>query len=331
MDLLTQGILGSAMAQSAARPLETRLAAGVGFAAGLLADADVLIRSSSDPLLTIEYHRHFTHSVFFIPFGGLIAALVLWPFLKHRIDFRRLLLFCLLGFSLSGFIDACTSYGTYLFWPLIDERIAFHLIAIIDPVFTVGVMVAVIAAWRSRRREYAWYGLGFAALYLLIGLAQMYRAEAVALELAEARQQQPARLVAKPTIGNLVLWRSIYEHGGRIYVDAIRVGVNARVYEGGSVKKFDPDTDSPVLGKNSVLYGDIQRFTKFSDGYIGLSPEDPKFLGDIRYALVPTDLAPLWGIEVDTAEPDRHAPFTFRRDMSKQNRERFWTQLVGRD
>jgi len=50
------------------------------FFAGLLADSDVLIHSSSDPLLTIEYHRHFTHSVFFVPIGVLLAAAVLFPF-----------------------------------------------------------------------------------------------------------------------------------------------------------------------------------------------------------------------------------------------------------
>ena len=45
----------------------------VGLAAGLLADADVLISSANDPLLNIEYHRHFSHSLFFIPIGAAIA------------------------------------------------------------------------------------------------------------------------------------------------------------------------------------------------------------------------------------------------------------------
>ena len=54
MDPLTQGLVGAALAQSAAKPNETRIAAAVGAGAGLLADADVLIRSSTDPLLTLE-------------------------------------------------------------------------------------------------------------------------------------------------------------------------------------------------------------------------------------------------------------------------------------
>ncbi len=40
----------------------------------VIPDMDVLIRSASDPLLAIEYHRHFTHALAFIPVGGLIAA-----------------------------------------------------------------------------------------------------------------------------------------------------------------------------------------------------------------------------------------------------------------
>ena len=69
MDILTQGLVGGVLAQSLARKNERKIATLVGVVAGLLADADILIRSSSDPLLNIEYHRHFTHSLVFIPVG----------------------------------------------------------------------------------------------------------------------------------------------------------------------------------------------------------------------------------------------------------------------
>ena len=78
MDPFTQGLLGGAAAASVARSRHTRLAAGIGFAAGILADADILIRSASDPLLNVEYHRHFTHALVFIPVGGLIVEPGLW-------------------------------------------------------------------------------------------------------------------------------------------------------------------------------------------------------------------------------------------------------------
>lgn len=90
MDLLTHGLLGAGLAQTFARTQETRLATGIGFLSGLMADADYFIHSSNDPLLNIEFHRHFTHSLFFIPFGALIATILLWPFLRKRIAFSRL-------------------------------------------------------------------------------------------------------------------------------------------------------------------------------------------------------------------------------------------------
>lgn len=69
MDLLTQGLLGAALAQAGSKQQETRVATGVGFFAGLIADADILIQSDQDPLLTVEFHRHFTHSIFLFHSG----------------------------------------------------------------------------------------------------------------------------------------------------------------------------------------------------------------------------------------------------------------------
>ena len=93
MDLLTQGLIGSAMAQSASAREETRIAGIVGLLAGIAPDADTLIRSGSDPLLFLDFHRHFTHSILFVPAIGLAVALVLWPLLARRLPFNRLFLF----------------------------------------------------------------------------------------------------------------------------------------------------------------------------------------------------------------------------------------------
>ena len=82
MDIVTQSILGAAAAQSVAKKEHVRLATLIGLVSGVIADADVFIRSSSDPLLVLEFHRHFTHSIFFIPIGALVAFCILWPFLR---------------------------------------------------------------------------------------------------------------------------------------------------------------------------------------------------------------------------------------------------------
>jgi len=331
MDLLTQGVLGAALAQAGSKQSETRLACGIGFATGLLADADALIRSANDSLLTIEYHRHFTHSIFFVPLGALIATLILWPLLRKRISFKRLYVFCLLGYSLSGFIDACTSYGTHLFWPLSDERVSYHLISIVDPVFTLALIAAVVLAYRKRCAKVAQFGLMFAALYLVVGYVQMERADSAIQQLAMQRGHTPTQLVVKPTFGNILLWRSIYKTDGRLYVDAVRMAWRPKIYQGDSISLYDIDRNNPSLDKASTLYKDMQRFNFFSDGYIAAHPEKPNVLADMRYSIQPDGLLPLWGIEFDPAKPQKHARFSVYRNLTKSNRQRFFSMLLGEE
>lgn len=335
MDLFTQGLLGAGLAQTHARTHEARLATGIGFFAGLIADADILIQSSDDPLLTVEFHRHFTHSIFFIPFGAAVAAALLWLFIRKRITFPRLYLFCLLGYSLSGVLDALTSYGTHLLWPLSETRIAFNIISVVDPVFTLILLITVGYTFRRRTARVAGIGLFIATLYLLAGWAQQQRAESAILALAQSRGHHVERLLVKPTIGNLLLWRSVYENDSRLHVDAIRAGLlsEPHIYRGESIEKFVREKHLPQLPEDSVLAGDITRFTTFSDGLVALQPgqpEQPDLLVDIRYSSLPTSTAPLWAIEIDPAHPEQHARFQVFRSLSKEIRDEFMTMLTGR-
>ncbi len=332
MDILTHGLVGAALAHGAARRTDSRLAAGVGFLAGLAADADVLIGAAGDPLLTVEYHRHFTHALAFIPLGALLVSGVLWPFLRQRLSFARLYLFALLGYSLSGFLDTCTSYGTYLLWPFVNERIAFHIIAVIDPLFTLMLLVAVAVAWWRRARSAALAGLAAASIYLLLGVLQHQRADAMAQELAASRGHRIERGVVKPTLGNLMLWRSIYQSGGTYHVDAIRPGLlgASRTYAGGSIAAFVPNRDVPGLPPESILARDIQRFTALSDGYVAIHPQQPAVLIDVRYSNLPDSVLPLWGIEMDLTRPDQRPAERFYRDWSKETRAAFVQRVLGR-
>ncbi|MDH5480607.1 MAG: metal-dependent hydrolase [Nitrosomonas sp.] len=333
MDLLTQGLLGATMAQSGSKQNETRIATGIGFFAGIIADADILIQSENDPLLNIEFHRHFTHSLFFVPFGAFIVALLLWPFLRKRLPFARLYLFALLGYCLSGVLDAFTSYGTHLLWPLNDDRVAFNIISVVDPVFTLILLTAVAIAFKKYIGIAARIGLLLAAVYLSFGWIQLQRAESVTKTLAVDRGHVIDELLVKPTLANLVLWRSIYESDGRLYVDAIRVGLfsASRVYEGDSVEKFVLQRDMSELPSTSVLATDIKRFTKFSGGLVAIRPEQPDVLIDVRYANLPMNLFPLWGIEMDVTQPDQHAKYSLYRDASVETRKKFLNLLQGKD
>lgn len=331
MDLITQGLLGATMAQSGARQQEMRIATGIGFLAGIAADADILIQSENDPLLNIEFHRHFTHSLFFVPLGALIVALLLWPFLRKRLPFARLYLFTFLGYCLSGVLDAFTSYGTHLFWPLSDERVALSIISVLDPAFTLILLIAGVTAYRKYSHKAARIGLLLAAAYLSFGWMQLQRAETVAESLIAERGQQAEQLLVKPTLANLLLWRSIYEFEGKLYVDAIRVGLfsEPRIYPGESIEKFVMKRDLSTLPVSSVLAQDIARFSHFSAGLLAIRPEQPNVLVDVRYSNLPMTLAPLWGIEINPEQPEQHAKYTLYRDASGGTREKFITLLLG--
>ena len=326
MDLLTQGLLGACLAQSRAPRHEQRLASAIGFFAGIIADADILIRSSSDPLLNLEYHRHFSHSLLFIPFGALLASLLLWPFLRTRLSFKPLYIYCLLGFSLSGFLDACTSYGTHLLWPFTDERISFSIIAIIDPLFSLVLLLALLLSWKTQLARYAQAGLLIAGCYLLIGALQHHRAEQFAMQLAEQRGHQPERLLVKPTLANLLLWRSVYQYQDQFYIDAVRVGLLAdnHVYYGGKLTKY-----SVTPGLDELLRNDIERFSHFSDGFIAQHPEHSHIIGDVRYAIEPTSTIPLWGIELHPGQSPA-VSFRFFRQVNEEQKSRFIIMLLGK-
>ena len=332
MDILTHGLLGAACAQAAAPGREVRVATAVGFGAALVADADALIDSGSDPLLVIEYHRHFTHAVAFVPVGALVATLLLWPLLRRRLAFRRVYLYALLGYALAGVLDACTSYGTHLWWPFSAQRVAWSVISIVDPLLT--LVLAAAAGWGavSRRSTMARCGLAVAALYLLAGAVQQQRAAALAHALAVDRAHAPAHLLVKPTFGNLVLWRSTYVAGGRVYADGVRPGLLGppRVYPGDSAALFDLDRDLSWAPPGSRAHRDATRFVTLSEGIVARHPRRPDLIGDARYGMLPTDIAPLWGIVLDPASPDAPAAFVTDRTLAAEARDRFVAMLLGR-
>ena len=48
-------------------------------------------------------------------------------------------------------MDPLTTYGTLLYWPFSDVRVAWNAIAIVDPLFTLVVLAGVaLAAWQRR-------------------------------------------------------------------------------------------------------------------------------------------------------------------------------------
>jgi inner membrane protein len=332
MDPFTQGILGAALPQAAAGPkVQVRAAGALGFLAGLTADLDVFIRSATDPLAFLAYHRHFTHSLIFIPVGGLICALALHWLGRRRwgLNFRQTFLICTLGYATHAMLDAMTSYGTLLLWPFSDARIDFSVISIVDPLFTLPLAAFVaVAAWK-KSSAYAWAGLGWAGAYLLIGMWQQSAALALAEKAAAERGHTIVRLEAKPSFANILIWKTIYQTSDRYYVDAARTGIAPRFFPGTSVPTLDVARDFPWLDATSQQARDIERFRYFSQGFVAQDPTEPNRVIDVRYSFIPNDISPMWSIALaPEGDATRYATYQEHSRNVRASLARLWRMMT---
>jgi inner membrane protein len=314
MDPISQGVLGASLSQSWSQRDKVVAAGVLGWLSGMAPDLDIFIRSASDPILFLEFHRQFTHALSFIPIGALICAAVLHPFVRKRLSFREAYLFCFLGYATHGLLDACTTYGTQLLWPFSDMRVAWNNVSVVDPLFTLPALALLATATLRRQPRLARLAMAWAVAYLCLGVVQHERAEAVGRTLAQERGHEPVRLEAKPGFANLLLWKVVYEVDDHYYVDAVRVGWDVSIYSGESIRKFDISAHAPWLDHRSQQARDIERFRWFSNDYLAIDEENR--VGDVRYSVLPNEIKPMWGILLDpNASIDQHVQyFTNRRE-----------------
>lgn len=333
MDPLTQGALGASLPQAAARRGHAAMALPCGLLAGMAPDLDVLIRSSDDPLLFLEYHRQFTHSLLFIPIGAALCAGLLWWVWGRRRGWgaRATYLYCLLGYATHALLDACTSYGTQLLWPFSSERFAWNNVSIIDPLLTLPLLCGVFFARYLQRRWPARLAFGWVLSYLVLGVLARDAAVQMGEALAEARGHVAVEVDAKPSFANLILWKTVYRHERQYYVDAVRIGPLPRVYSGQSIAALDLERDLSWLDHDSQQAKDIERFRWFSAGYLALDPANPRRVIDLRYSLLPQEIDALWGIELSRrAAKHEHARYVVDRGDSAGALPRLWAMIRGR-
>jgi len=175
MDPCTQGLIGATFSSLFSNKKDIRKASLCGAIGGLAPDLDIFIRSENDQLLFIEYHRHFTHSLFFAPIGSIFVSLIIFTcFYKLRMSLRFIYLFTLIGFLSHGLLDSLTSYGTSLFWPLSQSRVSLNLISIVDPIFTFTLVLLLIFSLLKKStfliRSSILFTFFYIFLYLFINL-----------------------------------------------------------------------------------------------------------------------------------------------------------------
>ncbi len=159
MDTITHGIVGALIGKGFFSERNGRVATFAATAGAMFPDVDVVQEIfSSDPLAIVKYHRAITHSFIALPF---FAALLAWltragfAFAKKRWGLRDweapswgiLVLIYAIAIASHILLDAMTSFGTRIWYPFSQQRVAWDLLFIIDFSFTAIVLLPQIVAW----------------------------------------------------------------------------------------------------------------------------------------------------------------------------------------
>jgi inner membrane protein len=327
MDPFSHAIVGATAALRACKPTETmKLAVLCGVLSGMAPDLDILIRQAGNPMLGLGFHRHFTHSLAFIPIGAAIVAVFIHLLLRKRHSFRLLYVFCLIGYGLHGLLDSMTNYGTHLFWPFTNRRESWSIISIIDPIFTLTALTLLVLAARRRSRRMAAIGAFWIVAYLGLGWVQKIQATSAMMAWAAERGHMVKRHEVKPSFGNIIVWRGQYLAQGRIYTDAYHISPWRGVvrYEGGSLPIYTPPANiSPTQTQ------DLAFFTFFSDGWLAEAPKHKGLIGDARFSMLPNGRDPVWGIRLQPESPENHVLLENVRTRTEGDVGILFTMILG--
>ena len=318
MDPVSQavfGVLGSGLKKSSKKDI--LICSLWGALGGMAPDIDYFIRSSNDPLLTIEYHRQVTHSLFFIPFGALIVSILLKIF---KIPIKKSYFYVLLGYATHGLLDSCTNYGTQLWWPFSDKREAWNLLAVIDPLVTLPLIVLVILFFKKKKYLYVHVAWVYFLLYVGIQGFKKSRIEDF-LHSSNIIDSKTERFMIKPTIFNNFLWRVIVvDKQNSIHFHAVNHSFfgSLKLYRGDSAKLVLSDDAKVLFPRFKNARDDFERFKYFTDGFIHWTGDYR--ISDSRYSLLPTSSSPLWEISFENTDRE-HVGYKVFRKPTKEQRE----------
>ena len=249
MDSITQFSLGAAIG-IAVSPKKT---AKIALISGLLAtipDLDIFLKYA-DPLTSVINHRGFSHSLFYL---SLIAPLV--AFFLHKvfglISYSKWLILAFLTLVTHPILDSFTIYGTSLLLPFSDSKIMIGSIFIIDPIYTIPLVVSVFYLFFKRKLlfikkvSFNTIALFFSQFYLLFTFAM------------QQLIVPDGKAFATPTPFNSFIWRVVIIEDDIIrqyFVDIFgRKGVDTTIAKNHQLKKIAPDLVSKYSNFSSEFY-----------------------------------------------------------------------------
>ena len=222
MDSITQLALGAAVGEATAGRQVGRRALLWGAIAGTLPDLDVFI-PLGDAVRDFTYHRSASHSLFVLL---ALTPLVVWLILKmhpgtaeHR---RRWFAMVYLVFATHVLLDSFTVYGTQIFWPVVTTPMTWSTIFIVDPLYTIPLLLGIIAALITGRR-YSWghvantFGLVLSTGYLMWTLGAKLHVEQVARSALQQQNIASTDVLTTPSPFNSLLWRILVVNDEHYY------------------------------------------------------------------------------------------------------------------
>ncbi|MEP3836278.1 MAG: metal-dependent hydrolase [Algibacter sp.] len=331
MDSLTQIVLGAAVGEAVLGKKVGNKAMLYGAIAGTIPDFDVFASHFTDTVSALAIHRGFTHS---IVFSVLFAPLFGWLVSRYETykKFKDWSWLFFWSFVTHPILDAHTTWGTQLFWPL-DMRLAFKTIFVIDPLYTIPFLVFLILAMRqkrttAKRRFYNKMGLIISTSYLAITLLLKWVAY-IKFE-SDLAIQDIAYLDmdTRPSPLNTILWSANVE--------------TESAYLLGHYSFFDSQPISfESYPKDHYLLGDlvknekVNRMIAISEGWYTITKNnDSLYFNDLRFGLL--GLEPKsdnfvfkYRIDVDKFGDVKFIEMPKNNRDAKQLLSDLWTRIKG--
>ncbi|QHI39171.1 hypothetical protein IMCC3317_45730 [Kordia antarctica] len=293
MDSLTQIVLGAACGEIAMGKKIGNKALLFGAIGGTIPDLDVFIGNLiySNKIDAMLFHRGFMHSMFFAVLAAFLLGFLMYKLYdkgKRKDTTTRkdwIWLFFLSIFT-HPLLDCFTGYGTQLFLPFSDYRVAFSNISVADVAYTVPFLVCLIVMMffnrkNPKRKLWLKLGLGISSIYMLFTIGNKFYINSVFEKSLAEKGIDYQRYNTEASILNNVLWFGIAETETEYHVAFYSLFDTKNVF-----------TEWKVLQKNHDLIPksnpDLARLAWFSNDYYSLSEnEDGTYLyNDLRYPLV---------------------------------------------
>ncbi|MDN5216588.1 metal-dependent hydrolase [Fulvivirgaceae bacterium BMA12] len=287
MDSLTQIVLGAAVGEATLGKKAGNKALVWGAIGGTIPDLDVILNAFLDPVQAVLAHRAFSHSIFFAILVSPILGWLLKKIYRHDDltikDWTKLFFWTIFTHPL---LDIFTNYGTGLFYPLWEERIALNTIFVVDPAYTLPLLVAFIVTFffkrnDKRRRWLNWAALGLSSLYLGITVINKININREVRNHLARNSIPYQRFATIPAPLNNILWSVIIQTE-----DGFWVGYRSILETNHKFSlRFIPQQEELL---NSIYdEPQIQKLIFFSKGYYALVKADKEIVfNDLRFSTV---------------------------------------------